>query len=425
MADTASPFRRRLQVSTHLQASLQQFTKPSPYSVTSNPAPYSPALVPLPSPLRPHCLARDRIKRWLPSTPRSTLDNMGIPLNLSTADMDLIKDVLAQAYAESMAGTYGTGLLAFHVYCDIKKITEEQRAPTGQLLLSGFISALAGAYAGRTLSNYVYGVRAWHLIHGVAWLPNDAEMVSLLRAAAKLTPAQSKRKPRTPFTVACIESIHTLLDLSLPFDAAVFACLTTTFWSCARVGETTIPRINAFDPNIHVSASAPTIVHDREGFAQTEFLIPRTKCGVRGESISWAKQTGLSDPEAALQNHFSINSPPPDGPLFAYTHTDKTSGKKSSRPLTKRTFVGRVQALALTAGFGKLHGHGIRVGSTLEYLLRGIPFDVVLVKGRWKSNAFLSYLRKHAQVLAPYMQATPQLADRLTAITVMPPVSHT
>lgn len=92
--------------------------------------------------------------------------------------------------------------------------------------------------------------------------------------------------------------------------------------------------------------------------------------------------------------------------------------------MTKLTFVNRVQAAALAAGYGKLHGHGIRIGSTLEYLLRGLPFDVVLVKGRWKSNAFLSYLRKHAQVLAPYMQATPHLADRLTALTVMPPVSH-
>lgn len=279
--------------------------------------------MPLPSPLRPHCLARARIKLWLPSAPRSTLDANGIPLNLSATDLDLIKEVLAQAYAESTAGTYGTGLLAYHVFCDIKQIAEDQRAPASQLLLSSFISALAGAYAGRTLSNYIYGVRAWHLIHGVAWLPNEAETVSLLRAAAKLTPTRSKKSPRVPFTVKCIESIHSHLNLDLPFDAAVFACLTTTFWSGARVGETTIPRLNAFDPDIYVSAAAPTVVYDRNGFAQTEFLIPRTKCGARGESISWAKQEGLSDPEAALQHHLDINSPPPRWPplrLHPYQH---------------------------------------------------------------------------------------------------------
>jgi hypothetical protein len=31
------------------------------------------------------------------------------------------------------------------------------------------------------------------------------------------------------------------------------------------------------------------------------------------------------------------------------------------------------------------------------------------VKGRWASDAFLIYLTKHAQILAPYMQAHPVL----------------
>ncbi|TEB31909.1 hypothetical protein FA13DRAFT_1628746, partial [Coprinellus micaceus] len=50
-------------------------------------------------------------------------------------------------------------------------------------------------------------------------------------------------------------------------------------------------------------------------------------------------------------------------------------------------------------------GHGIRIGPTLEYLLRGVPFDVMKVKGWWASDTFQTYLRKHAQILAPYMQA--------------------
>jgi hypothetical protein len=33
---------------------------------------------------------------------------------------------------------------------------------------------------------------------------------------------------------------------------------------------------------------------------------------------------------------------------------------------------------------------------------------VVKAKGRWKSNAFECYLRRHGQILAPYMQADPK-----------------
>jgi hypothetical protein len=52
-----------------------------------------------------------------------------------------------------------------------------------------------------------------------------------------------------------------------------------------------------------------------------------------------------------------------------------------------------------------LQGHGIRIGATLEYLLRGLSLETVKAKGRWQSEAFTIYLRKHAQVMAPYMQA--------------------
>ena len=73
------------------------------------------------------------------------------------------------------------------------------------------------------------------------------------------------------------------------------------------------------------------------------------------------------------------------------------------------------------AGAGKLQGHSIRIGSTLKYLLRGVPFDVMRTKGRWASDAFLLYLRKHAQILAPYMQATPDVYDTFIRYA-MPPV---
>ena len=68
-----------------------------------------------------------------------------------------------------------------------------------------------------------------------------------------------------------------------------------------------------------------------------------------------------------------------------------------------------------------MQGHGIRIRSTLEYLLRGVPFDVMKVKGRWSSDAFTLYLRKHAQILVPYIQAVPAVHDAFVRLT-MPPV---
>lgn len=123
----------------------------------------------------------------------------------------------------------------------------------------------------------------------------------------------------------------------------------------------------------------------------------------QGEKLFWARQNGASDPEAALAAHFAINDPPADTALFSYRH------KNGHRVLTKPVFLQRLKSLVAKAGLDTLHGHSIRIGGTLEYLLRGIPFEVVKQKGRWAGESFKRYLRDHAQVMAPYMQAVPIL----------------
>jgi hypothetical protein len=49
------------------------------------------------------------------------------------------------------------------------------------------------------------------------------------------------------------------------------------------------------------------------------------------------------------------------------------------------------------------HGHSIRISTTLEYLLQGVPFEAMKGIGRWSSDSFSRYLHKHAQILAPYV----------------------
>ena len=62
-----------------------------------------------------------------------------------------------------------------------------------------------------------------------------------------------------------------------------------------------------------------------------------------------------------------------------------------------------------------MQGHSIRIGSTLEYLLCGLPFEVMKAKGRWNSDPFHQYLRNHAKVPAPYTQAAPpNIQDEFT-----------
>ncbi|OCH88221.1 hypothetical protein OBBRIDRAFT_813754 [Obba rivulosa] len=372
-------------------------------------------------PLHPHCLAQDRLLRWKPFVARSAIDNEGVPLPLSDEDLTCILSVMVRAYMPSTLSVFGTGLLVWHVYCDKKNVPEAQHALALQTLLSGFLATLAGAYAGGSIANYLYGVQAWHILHGVRWVINNDETKVMLRAVEWEEPASSQRKKRLPYTVDFLTRIKAHLDLDTPLNAAVWACVTTGFYAVARIGELTVRTLASFDPNIHVKCCDWRLERDRNGLEQTTFFIPRMnlKCALGGEDIYWAAQQGPTDPAVAFRNHLQVNAAPDDAclPLFVYRFKDAVK----LRPLTKHAFITRLAMAARAAKLDPLQGHGVRIGGTLEYLLRGKPFDVVRTIGRWQSNAFLLYLRKHAQIMAPYMQAEPALHTEFVRVT-MPPV---
>lgn len=198
-----------------------------------------------------------------------------------------------------------------------------------------------------------------------------------------------------------------------PLNAAIFACATTCFYTAARLGEFTVPTLSSFDPQAHVKPANITLSHNQEELPATTFFLPRMKTAVHSESVSWAAQSGTSDPKRALQVHMRINNPLSEGPLFAYK-----SKKEKSIPLTKKKFLEVLSKAAKAAGLEPLQGHGIRIGATLEYLLRGVPFEAMKAIGQWSSDAFYGYLSKHEQILAPYLQAVPLLHESFIRLTL-------
>ncbi|KAJ3725437.1 hypothetical protein C8R42DRAFT_576356 [Lentinula raphanica] len=378
---------------------------------------YPTNLTPLSSMLRPHCAARDRLALWKPASERSFNDSEGQLISLPDEYIERVQQVLIHGYANSTRETYASGLLSFHVFCDSRQIPEEQRAPCSSDLLLAWISTMAGTYAGTSVKNYVHGIRAWHIIHGIEWRIDKDALDTMITGAERLQPERSRRKKRLPFTTEYIEKIIEDLDPSFPLDAACKGCLTTAFYCAARVGELTVPNLRDFSPQKHVTTQQLRMGTDCNGFHCRIIHLPVTKSSpMDGEDIYFSAQLGATNPDDALNHHLILNKPETDEHLFTYSIT--TGGRSMRRPLTKSAFIARIQRAAKNKGLTTLQGHGIRIGATLEYLLRGIPFDAVKVIGRWKSDAFLIYLRRHAEIMAPYMQ--PQLAQELIRYTTPP-----
>jgi hypothetical protein len=232
----------------------------------------------------------------------------------------------------------------------------------------------------------------------------DQAQASLTLEGAKcLAPAKSTQPKCAPFTIDLLLHIRSTLDLSSPLHAAVFTCLTTAFFTIAQTGEFTVPSLKGFNPNLHVKVADVWSEVDRNGIIVTVFHLPCTKTSQTGQDVYWAPQSGLSDPRTTLENHLNINHPSPTDALFSWRH------RTGLRVLTRSAFLKCLQEASDRIGRGDLKGHGVQIGGTLEYLLRGVPFDMVKVMGRWNSDAFMQYLHKHAVIMAPYLQDQPVL----------------
>jgi hypothetical protein len=219
--------------------------------ISSTPLNYRPHLTPLPSQLRPHCLARDRLRLWIPAGDKSRQSARAPDApnhDITYAQLECILDVIDSSWAQSTKVSYGAGLLVSHVFCDAHNVAEDKRCSVAPNLLLAFLSSCASSYSGSALSNYAAGLKAWHLLHGRAWLIYPNELKAILDGAAALALPLSGCPDGLPFTPAFICTIRNHLNLR-----SIFACLTITFYCIERLGEFTVDSIKEFDPSVHVS----------------------------------------------------------------------------------------------------------------------------------------------------------------------------
>ncbi|KAF6748299.1 hypothetical protein DFP72DRAFT_820456 [Ephemerocybe angulata] len=354
----------------------------------------------------PPCRAEDRLRQWLP-----------VRLGSDVGPSERLMDIMEDGWASTTRQTYAAGVAAWLAFCDscVPPIPHAERAPAKEEMVLEFIASCVGAYSGSTVRNYVFGLKAWHTLHRVAWRVSEVALAKCFKAAERAAPPSSKRTIRPPVTVEMLSVALGHLNLSDPLDAAVWACITTTYWSISRLGEFTVSSIDAFTKEKDVKRSDMMLDVQERGATVTTFFLPSTKsANTQGETTQWAAQDGPCDPRAAMLNHLAVNNPAPDSHLFTYRARNGLL-----RPLTNSACIMRVNTALAAGGLPPVKGHCFRIGGVLEWLLRGVPFEVVKVMGRWSSDAFTVYLRKRSSILAPYIQASPAFVP-FTQLVAMP-----
>ncbi|KAJ7739025.1 hypothetical protein DFH07DRAFT_752328 [Mycena maculata] len=293
-----------------------------------------------------------------------------------------IDRVICHAWAPATLDKYDNGLAHFLSYCDNMEVPIPFRLPASEFLLCAFAASFAGSLASSTVENKLNGVRAWHIVNNVEY-KGSLRLNYVMKGVANLAP--DALPPRPPITLEMLRLLYDHLDLSNPFDAAVFCAAVVAFWCQCRLGELFSTTERSFDPSLIPSVSDLATPCTKVGSRLLRLPCTKTKRS-RGESTFLSKQKGFSDPVHAVEHHLSTNQLESTDPLFSY----RTSNG-GLLALTKCKFMAHFNQVWGAFGLPKSTGHCFRIGGTTELLLAGVPPDVVKMMGRWSSDSFLRY----------------------------------
>ncbi|CAD6945822.1 unnamed protein product, partial [Tilletia caries] len=166
-------------------------------------------------------------------------------------DPERVSRTLVASWAKSTLDSYASAVLQWYAWATAVDLPEQLIFPIKPRTLVDFIANSAGIYNGKTISKWVSGLRAYHIIHGAHLKSQDETVKQALRGAARQTPATAIKPPRIPYTAAILIALRPAFHLGDPFDAAVWATLLVAFWGLVRLGELTVAAQNDFNPRFH------------------------------------------------------------------------------------------------------------------------------------------------------------------------------
>lgn len=378
----------------------------------------APRLELAPSSLRPDCPADQRLFLWrgVNQPPPATLDH---PLleRLHT---------IASSFSLRDAGSYGSALRKYHIFCDIFSVPEHSRLPASFAVLHSFALWAAadpdeedGQLAGEipfeplaipTVFKYLSGIRAWHLAQGWPEPLTEGDQARIgfsLRGLENRQQGKRKRPPRPPVTLPMLACLKSSLNLADPFEACVWAMAACAFWGMMRFGEVSVKSRPLFSPTRHLTRADAFFGHDLDGRPYARLSLPSAKTARPGErQLVFLTEQGTICPLAALHNLAAVVPARASDPLFSWRDTNG-----EIRPAVTTAVMKTINSIFGRNGFGTSFGHSFRIGGASFFLGQKVDPEVVRLAGRWRSLAYEAYVRAFEQISSQHMANLSQRYD--------------
>ena len=251
-----------------------------------------------------------------------------------------------------------------------------------ELTLLRFIAHLsASGLVSGTIKVYISGVRSWFVLTGLPIPTLFTPRVKLaLKSIERDSPPPSKARPLT-------FSILSQVFLYLPptHDNLMFiSALALAYFACLRSSE------YCYDSDLSQGLIASDISFVAVPRESLQLRVRSSKTLIHGFTVMLGCSSVRFCPLCLMKTYFNVSRPSPDRVLFLLT---------DGSPLTHRIFSNFIKSLVARMGFdpSSFSPHSLRAGSATDASSKGAPSHLIQALGRWRSAAYLGYLRPTPQ----------------------------
>ena len=273
--------------------------------------------------------------------------------------------------------------------------------PASEATLCKFSSSLArDKLKHRTIKSYLSGVRFLHISEGEGdpFVGPRHRLEYTLRGIKRCeAETGGKSCERLPISPGLLRKIKGVWDAAAedPDVVMLWAACCLGFFCFLRAGEMTVPSDGGFDPEVHLTRN--DLAWDNpEAPSMLRVKLKQSKTDPFRKGIQlFVGRTGTDlCPVTSLLNYLSVRGDK-HGPLFVY---------QDGRYLTRQRLVGAVRGALERAGMDQSRycGHSFRIGAATTAAARGVEDSVIKTLGRWRSLAYLEYVKIPRNQLASY-----------------------
>lgn len=204
----------------------------------------------------------------------------------------------------------------------------------------------------------------------------------LIKGIRAVNPSRDTRLPITPDLLDKLcKAVHDIYTDK--YECALLrAMMLLAFYGFLRIGEITCESSSAQNKNLlHLSHIDVDTVSKQLVIKFTDY---KHKSHSNVFKLAISPQKGNCCPVSAISLYLKLRGTKP-GPLFIFNNT----------PVLRSMFTSRLQCLLRYLNFNTdlYKSHSFRIGAATTAIANGTPAEQVKVMGRWKSDAYKSYIR--------------------------------